>query len=81
MRLPETEKMGLQHPDHQFKSGCRLLGIIERWFLFLCEKPSIYAGFRALVRFWGGEIHLENFIVNFRWKPLKIISGGKIRHQ
>ena len=24
MRLPETEKMGLQHPDHQFKSGCRL---------------------------------------------------------
>ena len=43
VRLPETEKMGLQHPDHQFKSGCRLLGIIERWFLFLCEKPSIYA--------------------------------------
>ena len=46
MRLPETEKMGLQHPDHQFKSGCRLLGIIERWFLFLCEKPSIYAASR-----------------------------------
>ena len=61
--------MGLQHPDHQFKSGCRLSGIIERWFLFLCEKPSIYAGFRALGRFWGGEIYLENFIVNFRWKP------------
>ena len=24
MRLPETEKMGLQYPDHQFKSGCHL---------------------------------------------------------
>ena len=43
MRLPETEKMGLQHPDHQFKSGCRLSNplIIQGIFLFVCMQMYV----------------------------------------
>ena len=40
MRLPETEKMGPQYPDHQFKSGCRLSNPLIFQGIFSCV-PSM----------------------------------------
>ena len=34
MRFLEAEKQGLQYPDHQFKSGCRLYFFIDEYLIY-----------------------------------------------